>query len=275
MADQAKICFVIAPIGDPDTEIRKRSDQVLKHIITPAAKACGYDEVLRADKISEPGIITSQVIEHIINDSMVVADLTGPNPNVLYELAIRHAIRKPLVQLIQKGERVPFDVAATRVVYLDHRDLDSADAAREEITKHMRAAEKDPTQVDNPISIAIDLQGLKDSGNPVQEQLAVLSQGMSIVLRHVTDLQREFASSEKGKMGYPSGVWDMGTSRLISVPSAGLLTWAPPPSLGEALLAAAQATPTPTGPIPTAPELKESQRRKRIVSSETESKQLE
>jgi len=33
-----KQCFVIAPIGEPDSETRKRSDQVLKHVIRPAAK---------------------------------------------------------------------------------------------------------------------------------------------------------------------------------------------------------------------------------------------
>jgi len=57
----AKTCFVIAPIGEPDSETRKRSDQVLKHIISPAIKERGY-AATRADEISEPGIITTQVI---------------------------------------------------------------------------------------------------------------------------------------------------------------------------------------------------------------------
>jgi hypothetical protein len=66
MSDQKKkgICFVISPIGEEGTEIRRRADQVLKHIITPAAEECGY-ETIRADKISEPGMITSQVIQHL------------------------------------------------------------------------------------------------------------------------------------------------------------------------------------------------------------------
>ncbi len=95
-----KTCFVIAPIGDPDSDIRRRSDQILKHIIKPAVGKCGYDAI-RADQISEPGMITHQVIEHVVGDPLVVADLTGQNPNVFYELAIRHAIRKPFVPLIR------------------------------------------------------------------------------------------------------------------------------------------------------------------------------
>ena len=101
-----RTCFVIAPIGDPESQIRKRSDQVLKHVIGPAVASCGY-RALRADQISEPGMITSQVIQHIVEDPLVVADLTDRNPNVFYELAIRHAIRRPLVQLIKKGNKSP------------------------------------------------------------------------------------------------------------------------------------------------------------------------
>ena len=71
MAD--KDCFVIAPIGEPESDIRKRSDQILKHVISPALKECGY-KATRADQISEPGMITSQVIQHIVDDPLVVAD---------------------------------------------------------------------------------------------------------------------------------------------------------------------------------------------------------
>jgi hypothetical protein len=92
MADNT--CFVIAPIGEPASEIRKRSDQVFTYVITPAVQECGYT-ALRADQISEPGLIDSQVIERIVNDPLVIADLTGHNPNVFYELALRHALSLP------------------------------------------------------------------------------------------------------------------------------------------------------------------------------------
>jgi len=56
-------CFFIAPIGLDDSDIRKRSDQVLRHVVRPAAKNCGFTAVIRADEISQPGIITTQVIQ--------------------------------------------------------------------------------------------------------------------------------------------------------------------------------------------------------------------
>jgi hypothetical protein len=170
MAEE-KICFVIAPIGEPESDIRKRSDQILKHIITPAAETCGY-KALRADQISEPGIITSQVIQHIVDDPLVIADLTGRNPNVFYELAIRHAIKKPLVQIIKKGEAIPFDVAGTRTVHVDHHDLDSVEEAKGEIIKQIKSVIKNASEVDTPISVALDLQILRQSDNPEQRSLA-------------------------------------------------------------------------------------------------------
>jgi len=162
-----KLCFVIAPIGEPNSDVRKRSDQVFTHVIEPAAEACGY-RAQRPHEIPDPGIITRQIIDRLINDPMVVADLTGHNANVFYELAIRHATRKPLVQMIEEGEQIPFDVSAVRTIKINHRDLDSAAAARRELERHIRSAENDPLQVDNPITSAIDLKRLQESGEPQQ-----------------------------------------------------------------------------------------------------------
>ena len=169
MSEDKGTCFVIAPIGDEGSEIRRRSDQVLNHILTPAAADCGYKTV-RADKISEPGLVTAQVIQHIVEDPMVIADLTDRNPNVFYELALRHAIKKPVVQIIRSGESIPFDVAASRTVHVNHKDLDSAAAAREEIIQKIKAAEQNPGEVDTPISVAIELQSLRQSDDPVAER---------------------------------------------------------------------------------------------------------
>ncbi len=177
MADE-KLCFVISPIGEAESDTRKRSDQILKHIISPAATNCGY-KPMRADHISEPGLITSQVIQHIVEDSLVIADLTDRNPNVFYELAIRHAIRKPLVQIIKKGEAIPFDVAGTRTIHVDHHDLDSVEEAKQEIVKQIKSVEKDASQVDTPISVALDLQLLRSSENPEQRSLADMVSAIS------------------------------------------------------------------------------------------------
>lgn len=168
-----KRCFVVSPIGEDQSEERKRADQVLNHIVKPAAHAFGYS-VQRADEIDEPGIITTQVIQRVTEDDLVVADLTGNNPNVFYELAIRHAISKPYIQVIQKGHRMPFDVANVRTVHIDHQDLDTAAEAKNEIEKQISSIESNPTNVETPFSVAIDMQQLRQSGDPQKQAYADL-----------------------------------------------------------------------------------------------------
>ena len=190
-----KNCFVIVPIGDPESDTRKRSDQVLKHVISPAVEKCGYKPI-RADHISEPGMITSQVIQRIVDDDLVVADLTERNPNVFYELAIRHAIRKPLVQLIKKGEQIPFDVAGTRTVHVDHHDLDSVEEAKTEIISQIQVMEKDLSQLETPISVSLDLQMLRQSENPEQRSLADVLSAVSDLRSGIMGIEKRLQHSE-------------------------------------------------------------------------------
>lgn len=135
---------MIAPLGDKGSSERKRSDQVLKHIISPAAKKCGYDTI-RADQIAKPGMIGPQIVQHLIHDPLVIADLTGQNPNVFYELAIRHISAKPVIQIIQTGETLPFDIAQLRTISFNYPDLDDTERCRDELVSYIRAAEVDPT----------------------------------------------------------------------------------------------------------------------------------
>lgn len=191
---ELKSCFVISPIGDENTQVRHRSDQVLKHIIRPAAKEAGYN-AKRADEIDKPGLITSQVIQCVISDPLVIADLTGMNPNVFYELAIRHAIRKPLVQLIQKGERIPFDVAATRTIHVDHQDLDSVDAAKKQIIAQIQELEASPEVTETPISVSMDLQILRQSDDPEDRSFAE-------IISELTDLKATTSKIEEQLENY-------------------------------------------------------------------------
>lgn len=169
IAEPAKrSCFVIAPIGREGTDVRKRSDQILRHIIDPVIEECGYSTALRADRISESGRITQQVIQHVTDDDLVIADLTGSNPNVYYELALRHALGKPFVQLLTGTDPLPFDVADQRTILIDHQDLDSVAAAKEELRKQVQALSGPDAKVETPLSFSVDLAALRSSENPLE-----------------------------------------------------------------------------------------------------------
>ena len=112
------------------------------------------------------------------------------------ELAIRHAIRKPLVQLIKRGEQIPFDVAGTRTIHVDHHDLDSVEEAKRDIADQIRSLEKDPTKLETPISVSLDLQLLKQSDNPEQRSLADLLSVISEMRSSLASLEKRLANPE-------------------------------------------------------------------------------
>jgi len=112
--------------------------------------------VVRADAIDKPGTITRQIIEYLLKSRLVIADLSFHNPNVFYELALRHAMRLPVVQLIRASDRVPFDLNQIRTIRIDTSDIyalvPKIDTYRSEIASQVRRALDDPDSVDNPIT---------------------------------------------------------------------------------------------------------------------------
>jgi hypothetical protein len=114
-------CFYITPIGTDDSDQRKHSDFFMEYVVTPAVKEFNL-RVVRADQIGKPGMIGKQVLEHILKSRLVIADLSFHNPNVFYELCLRHT-RLPTVQMIRAAEPIPFDIEQYRTVKIDTKDL--------------------------------------------------------------------------------------------------------------------------------------------------------
>lgn len=194
--NELKKCFVIAPIGDERSETKQRSDQILNYVIKPVAEECCGYQVTRADQISKPGIITSHIIQHLINDELVIADLTGRNPNVFYELAVRHVIKKPVIQIIEFNESIPFDVAPIRTIRINHRNLDSVADCKKELTKQIHSIEESSSEFNSPFSIAVDLQLLSKSENPLaRSNLEIISKLQEIHFA-ISNLKKEAMSPE-------------------------------------------------------------------------------
>lgn len=150
-----RVCFFIGPIGEDGSDHRKHSDMVLESLIRPALEPFSF-EVKRADEIQNPGLINKQIFEFLLKSRLAIADLSYHNPNVFYELAIRHARALPVVQIIRKADRIPFDISQSRTIVIDTSDLftfvPKIDTYRAEISSHIRRAIDDPGSVENPFS---------------------------------------------------------------------------------------------------------------------------
>lgn len=109
-------CFYIGPIGLENSEVRKRTDSLWEYVIKPICADLGY-EALRADLLSVPGNITQDIIHLLLESELVIADITNANPNVMYELGVRHSSGKAVVVITQKGDNIPFDISSYRVLF--------------------------------------------------------------------------------------------------------------------------------------------------------------
>jgi hypothetical protein len=156
IADWSKVCFFVAPIGDDESETRQHSDLLLASLVEPAITELGLT-VIRADGIDRPGVITAQVIEHIAKARLVVADLSFHNPNVFYELALRHATGKPTVHLVRSQDSIPFDIDQFRTIRVDTSDIyafvPQIETYKAEIATHARRALDEEGTAAGPLAV--------------------------------------------------------------------------------------------------------------------------
>jgi hypothetical protein len=116
-------CFVIMAISEQKYDSIEISYDNLKdnyeNVIKPAIQAARPGiNVLRADECAVPGTITTDILTHLMYDSFVIADITFPNPNVYYELGLRHCF-KPGTILIKNADvkiKAPFDLSHQRYI---------------------------------------------------------------------------------------------------------------------------------------------------------------
>jgi hypothetical protein len=110
------LCFVLMPFS---REFKNQWDVALKAAISDAGL-----RPYRGDEESlGTNIIMRDVTKSILESRIIVADLTGRNPNVMYELGLAHAAKKPVIMLIQTDSDVPFDVHHIRYLKYDPSDL--------------------------------------------------------------------------------------------------------------------------------------------------------
>jgi tetratricopeptide (TPR) repeat protein len=159
------LCFVVMPFGKkPDVAGVVDFDAVYRDVIAPAIEAAGLTP-LRADHESSGGIIHKAMFERLILCRFTVADLTGANANVFYELGVRHAVRpRTTVLMFAQGRgQLPFDVNLLRAIpyTLDKAGVpENPGEAQASLTKALlaakEAARKEERGGDSPIRHLLD-----------------------------------------------------------------------------------------------------------------------
>lgn len=131
-------CFVMMPFG-------QWMDSYYREIYVPAIREAGL-EAVRADELFSTGSVIEQIWEQISRAKVLLADLTGKNANVFYELGLAHAANKPVVFTTGQLEDVPFDLRHLRVAVYDIRDPAWGEKLRATLSVYLKAAKAEPAK---------------------------------------------------------------------------------------------------------------------------------
>jgi hypothetical protein len=174
---EAEVCFIIMPYGGP-------FDRYYENIYAPAVRDAGL-EPKRADSIFASGAILADIWHFTKRAKILLADMSGHNPNVFYELGLAHAIAKPVVLVAPSIEDVPFDLRGLRVITYNKDNETWGNDLRKDIQKALTetladvrravpptfldAAPRTETPQEEPI--LLELRRLQDAVRAVQASL--------------------------------------------------------------------------------------------------------
>jgi len=161
-------CFIICPFGG-------WNDAYCDEIFNPAVESAGL-EPSRADDLYRPSAIVHDIWEFVKKSRVMLAELTGKNPNVLYELGLAHAIGKPVIMVTQEMDDVPFDLRSLRVITYDVENPDWSTILRDSIKQALQEVLSSPELAVPPAFLRVRKVGRQPSVSPIKRKLLELEQ---------------------------------------------------------------------------------------------------
>lgn len=198
--ENCKTCFIITPIGANGSPIRRKIDGVIEEVIEPVLSKLGY-EVIVSHKISESGSMTNAIIKGVYESDLVIANLTGNNPNVMYEVALRHASAKPIIHITENITELPFDINDQRTIqYTD--DMAGACQLKEDLKRMIQHIKFDEPVV-NPVTLALEKKNLvnipESASKDFGDMLFQLHDDMKQIKKEMSSI-KDSGSIQQGKI---------------------------------------------------------------------------
>ncbi len=175
------ICFVICPFGG-------WHDEYHREIFCAAISAAGL-EPARADDVFTSSNIVNDIWTLITKSRVLLADMTGKNPNVFYELGLAHAARKPVLLVTQSIDDVPFDLRALRVITYDVEHPRWGELLKASIEKGLQETLKAPEQSVLP-TFLLEVSEAAPKVSTEEKRLLELQQQIEALRSEVRDRSR-------------------------------------------------------------------------------------
>lgn len=210
-----KRCFIITPIGSEKSETRRKADGVINAVLKPVLKEMDI-EVTTPHEMASPGSITQQVIKCILEYEVVIANLSELNPNVMYELAVRHAKGTPVICIAESGTVLPFDISAERTLFYEN-DMYGVEILKSRL-KEMITCVLGDTGIDNPIYRAakdFKMQQILVQGNEIDTINQYLLDKIEQMANRLDSLTNSVNRGINIRNDMAHGLWD--TCRSINI----------------------------------------------------------
>ncbi len=172
-------CFVARPISVTSEQAERYHDgelhwqHVHEHLIVPALEQAGYEVV--DPSTTGANNIHAEIIEHLRDDDLVLADFSTLNPNVLYEAGIRTAVNKPLVPIAEVGTKLPFDTTTINTLFYDP-GLSPWDLKTKvpELAQHIRNTKSDENALWRHFGVELSAAKLDTTADPGTASIQLL-----------------------------------------------------------------------------------------------------
>lgn len=156
LEQRTKSCFIITPIGDSNSPIFRKINGVITSTIRPVLQEMGFSDISAAHEINKVGSINTQIVNRIVYDDLVIANLTESNPNVMYELCLRHVVAKPIIHICEKGTVLPFDIKDNRTIFYEN-DMLGVEELKEKLKKYLAEIDYEKEHTDNPVYLGLQI----------------------------------------------------------------------------------------------------------------------
>jgi len=147
MSEEAFQCFIIMPFSETQSHPEKYWTEHYESFLKPIIAECGNIDVSRSQPTR--GNLIKDIITNLVNADIVVANLTDHNPNVLWELGIRHSYHNGTIIIAEEGTKIPFDISTRSTLFYYPADIHKNEEFRGVFKKTLRDCIKNPNKIDS------------------------------------------------------------------------------------------------------------------------------
>ena len=203
-----KRCYVIMPFSDTKSCTEKEWTEIFEDVVKPAVEESGLGYKCERSRAKRENIIKA-IVNDLNTAQAVIADLTDDNPNVFYELGVRHTLQRRTILIAQHEEDIPFDLKPyPTIIY--NRSPAGVRQFKQEIKGNFKDIEGNPERADNPVADFLgqrNIDLLSSAKKANLAKLSALASELSYNIKRIDDVLDAVEKSERTRAKDKTQFW--------------------------------------------------------------------